>query len=421
MRILKKLASIVLTASIMITCIMPIGARASAVDNAVKTDYVGSEYNTNLAGFNLKSSTATSALLDFRSWLKGTMMQVRNEELVFDRVAISVNDDVVAYSTDASRFQVVGLTPETTYSISVQVYVDSVISGTSELYAYAILAFTTPSGTNSYQPLDLEVYSRFDFTTLCSSDVIKDESTMLEPVETSKPEATPAPTSDLDNTDWITKPSSTEKPDNEDWFENATTVPTATPTTKPIMKPVAGSLQKIVTLHNSKIMRIGYLATGNPDHAEYKVYVGNTCKKSGQFRGDVSDSIKLKLYSKYKVKLRLCYYNGDGEKAYTSWKVAYGIVCPVINQKATKKTIRSNSVTAKWNKVLGATSYDVYVGRKRSKLKKYKTVKSNSCKITGYSLKNRWLTVAVVSKYKVNGKSVDSTLINYTSLMHSVR
>ncbi|MCR4717865.1 MAG: hypothetical protein K5656_11875 [Lachnospiraceae bacterium] len=111
-----------------------------------------------------------------------------------------------------------------------------------------------------------------------------------------------------------------------------------------------------------------------------------------------------------------------GKKYYSAWskivKKAVFVPQPCITSKNSDVNVKS--VNLKWKKVKGATSYTVYGGTVKGKLKKITTVKSNKytvTKVKGKSIdtSKRYYYLAVTANAKVKGKKKASVKYYYIS------
>lgn len=143
------------------------------------------------------------------------------------------------------------------------------------------------------------------------------------------------------------------------------------------------------------------------DGYQYRVYNSSgKLKKKGLVEGNyeyvgIDNIVNTQVYN---IQVR-SYKDIDGKRVYGAWSnKCYCFTQPRI----TKATVAKNKLTVKWNKVNGATGYDVYVSTKADKgYKKVKTVGKDTKSITikkfnGNKIKNnKKYYVYVVTRKKV--------------------
>ena len=161
--------------------------------------------------------------------------------------------------------------------------------------------------------------------------------------------------------------------------------------TEPIVvnKPSKVKISKIVSSTTGATFT-GYVTNISSDTKglEYKVYNS----KGKVVCSATSSDNELIIYGTstkdtYYVKARAYCYDEHANRVYGEWsEKKYFISTPSIDSYETRKTIRSNSVTLKWDKVKGATKYVVYCStKKNSGFKKVATTTKTSAKITRYN------------------------------------
>lgn len=122
----------------------------------------------------------------------------------------------------------------------------------------------------------------------------------------------------------------------------------------------------------------------------------------------------------YIARARAYVYDAAGNKVYSAWGAGkYFVPQPNINKSASK--LKKNTISLKWTKVSGATSYTIYMRKRGSgKWAKVKTVsgKKGSYKITRFKGKKfntykQDYEVKVKASAKIGGTTYQSTTNNY--------
>ncbi len=166
-----------------------------------------------------------------------------------------------------------------------------------------------------------------------------------------------------------------------------------------------------ITSYLSNIGVIYYDLTSVPFQKGVKVaFYKHNGKKAVKTTNDTwrADGLKRNVF--YKVKAAAYTTVGTSTKAkYGAWS-AYNYFCLGTE---THTTSTRSKITARWNKVNGATNYTVYIAKDSNKgWKKVKTVKNNALKITKFGkakLKSKSLYyVKVVANKKVGKKTYKS-------------
>lgn len=155
------------------------------------------------------------------------------------------------------------------------------------------------------------------------------------------------------------------------------------------------------------------------DGYQYIVKTSNGKKKASgivKYNGNSLSVDKISNSMVYTVQVR-AYVEINGKKQYGAWSApGYFFTQPQI----TKAQVSKNKLTVKWDKVTGATGYDIYVStKKESGYKKVKSVGKNTSFVTITKLAGKSISakkqyyVYVISKKKVGKTTYTSGMLYY--------
>ena len=128
----------------------------------------------------------------------------------------------------------------------------------------------------------------------------------------------------------------------------------------------------------------------------------------------------IKANKVYYAQVRSYLYDANYNKVYSAWSgKKYFVAQPTINTSTSKINANADTISLKWNKVQGASSYTVYMKKSTAnKWKKVKTTKKNTYKTATFKgnalhLKRNDYHIKVVANAKINGKKYKSNNAKY--------
>ena len=154
------------------------------------------------------------------------------------------------------------------------------------------------------------------------------------------------------------------------------------------------------------------------DSYEYELYnsKGKKLKSGTTSSTSISHSKKVSNNMIYKVRVR-----ATSKVAGQTYTTAWSPYCYCFTQPRVKSVkVSGNKLTVKWQKITGATGYDIYVSTKKTKgYKKVKSVGKNASSVTIKKFKGKKFKsskryyVYVAATKKANGKKYDSGRLYY--------
>lgn len=154
----------------------------------------------------------------------------------------------------------------------------------------------------------------------------------------------------------------------------------------------------------------------------YSVYSFNYKKNKWEYVGTTSKTSytikKLKAGTTYRYRVR-AYKTVDGTQYFGSYATSVKTATKTSTPKISKITSKSKKATIKWNKVSGASGYEIYMATsKNGKYSKIKTInKSSTVNYTKSSLKKNKTYYFKIRTYKtVDGKKIYSSYSSVKSI-----
>lgn len=331
----------------------------------------GYKYGT----FAITALSGTEVTIDYRNELEDySGATVYGFDIYMEDLTLETGEVLLKQAAPTEVYgTITGLTPGHTYQIIVKIHYQ--YYGSEDSHGYSFVQFETPlSGISS------------------EIDVVTDPgigSGTQQPVTPQQPSTT--------------QPSVPQ---------SVVTQPGLTQVTAPAVRSAA-MVSDVVSAFISPVLCDGY---------EIGIF-NKTTNRLVKSETTTSNSITLYGLGRknvYIARARAYVYDSAGNKVYSAWGAGkYFVPQPNINKSASK--LGKNTISLKWTKVSGATSYTIYMRKRGSgKWSKVKTVsgKKGAYKITrfkgkGFNTYKQDYEVKIKASAKIGGATYHSTTSNY--------